>query len=69
MTAFSWHVRIIPCLSPNPPLLYNIYSYTWRGGFPMSLKRLLFHRVSCISVILPLDSLVSSAQLCLWSVQ
>lgn len=60
MTEFSWHERIIPCLSPNPPLLYNTYFFF----FPLGLKRLLFHWVFCITVILPLDPLVSSAQLC-----
>lgn len=62
MTEFSWHERIIPCLSPNPPLLYSIYSYT-QFFVPLGLKILLFHWVSCITVIFPLDSLVSSAQL------
>lgn len=33
MTEFSWHERIIPCLSPNPPLLYNTYFFFLPLGF------------------------------------
>ena len=48
-------------------LCYTIYIVTHSFLFPRGLKRLLFHWVSCITVILPLDSLVSSALLCVYS--
>lgn len=48
-------------------LCYTIYIVTHRFLFPMGLKRLLFLWVSCITVILPLDTLVLSAQLCVYS--
>lgn len=39
MTEFSWHERTTPCLSPNPPLLYNTYSFFFA---PLGFEKITF---------------------------